>query len=119
MTDDGFKELASLKTLAHLSIVDCEFSNAGLKHLAELDLVSLNLHHTRVTDAGMKHLLGMKKLSILNVNAEGVTDAGLMKLAKIKTLTSVTVRRSARVTDAGIAKLKKALPKCRVERAGF
>ena len=45
-----------------------------------------------------------------------ITDAGLKELAKLQQLTSLDLRYCKQITDAGVAELKKALPKCKIER---
>jgi hypothetical protein len=46
-----------------------------------------------------------------------VTDAGLKELAALKKLTELTVgAMNKQITDEGIKELKQALPKCRVIR---
>jgi hypothetical protein len=60
-------------------------TDAGLKELAGLkSLQTLNLVGTQVTDAGLKELAGLKSLQTLNLNDTQVTDAGLKELAGLK-----------------------------------
>jgi len=51
------------------------------------------------------HLYGNKK----------ITDAGLVHLQGLKKLMSLYLGET-KVTDAGVAELKKALPGCRIDR---
>jgi hypothetical protein len=64
----------------------------------------LRLGGTEVTDAGLKELAGLKKLSSLSLGATGVTDAGLKDLAGSKNLSSLSLH-STKVTDAGLKAL--------------
>jgi hypothetical protein len=57
-------------------------------------------------------LKGITWLSILDSN---LTDAGLKHLEGLKTLETLDIKGS-KVTDAGIAAFKKARPKCKVSR---
>ena len=43
-----------------------------------------------------------------------ITDAGLKEVAKLKKLENLTLN-SAKIPDAGLAELKKALPKCVID----
>jgi hypothetical protein len=51
----------------------------------------LNLEENEITDAGLEHLRGLTALESLNLSL-------------------------TRVTDEGVAKLKQALPKCKIVR---
>ena len=44
------------------------------------DVVSVGLRDTKVTDAGLKELAGLKNLTTLVLPNTGVTDAGLKEL---------------------------------------
>ena len=48
-------------------------------------------------------------------SAERLTDACLSHLAKLKNLKSLTVTGYVNITEEGIAELRKALPKCKIE----
>ena len=52
-------------------------TDAGLKHLVGLtQLKWLNLQSTAVTDDGLKHLTGLTKLRYLILDSTAVTDPG-------------------------------------------
>jgi hypothetical protein len=90
-------------------------TDAGLKDLAGLkQLQWLNLTKTQVTDAGLKHLAGLKQLRELDLRNIKVTDAGLKHLAGLKQL-RLLLLTNTKVTDKGIADLKKALPNLVIE----
>jgi hypothetical protein len=76
-------------------------------------LAALDVHGTQVTGAGFDNL---KALSLGHLNASGaaIDDSGLEKLAEIGTLREVLLRGS-KVTATGVAKLKEALPNCRLD----
>ncbi len=60
-------------------------TDAGLKELAGLkSLQALYLAGTQVTDAGLKELAGLKSLQILDLRGTKVTDAGLKELAGLR-----------------------------------
>ncbi len=57
-------------------------TDLGLKHyLAAIESpTTLSLHHTQVTDAGLKELAGLKSLQTLDLSTTQVTDTGLKEL---------------------------------------
>jgi hypothetical protein len=99
-----------------MGVTDMELKEQ-LKGLKELHTLSL-INCPGVTDAGLKgikELKGLKELRALSlVNCAGVTDAGLKELKGLKGLRSL-VLVGTKVTDAGVAELKKALPELAVE----
>jgi hypothetical protein len=86
-------------------------TDAGLKHLAGLKrLQSLYCGYTKVTDTGLKHLAGLQQLQSLDLQSTWVTDAGLKHLAGLKRLRTLLLQRT-QVTAAAQDDLQKALPK--------
>ena len=85
--------------------------------LTEADLAKvtrLSLIRTKITDAGLKEVAKLQKLTILGLgHNDKITDAGLKDLAKLKNLTRL-ILSDTKITDAGAAELKKALPKCKI-----
>jgi hypothetical protein len=68
----------------------------------------------QVTDAGLAHLRGLTLLRELDLyNCKKVTDAGLVHLTGLTALERVELSFTP-VTDAGLAKLRVALPKCSI-----
>ena len=80
-----------MTNLWHLSLFSAPVTDAWLMHLGELkQLQTLYLpHRNKISDAGLEHLKGLTKLQYLFL---GTTKG----------------------TDAGVQKLKAALPKCKV-----
>ena len=74
---------------------------------------ALGLGGTKVSDAGLAQLSGIKLLAWLDLNNTPVTDAGLEHLAGLKALAALYLSKT-KVTAAGVAKLAKALPKCKI-----
>ena len=60
LTDEGLKEVGSLK-----------------------NLTSLGLGMTQVTDAGLKNLASLERLASLDLRRSGVTDEGVTELQKV------------------------------------
>jgi hypothetical protein len=93
------------KPIVSVYLVGGPVTDAGLKHLAGLkQLQLLVLSFTQVTDAGLKHLAGLKQLHGLYVGSTKVTDAGLEHLAGLKQLRELDLG-STQVTDAGLKHL--------------
>ena len=67
------------------------------------------------TDAGLVHLKGLTKLEGLRLGFAQVTDAGLTHLKGLTNLVVINLE-DTKVTDVGIAKLRKALPNCKLEK---
>ena len=107
MTDAGLKELAGLR-LRKLKIPYAAQTDLGLKsYLAVVENVThLDLLHYsgwKVTDAGLKVLVGLESLQSLCLPSS-VTDAGLKELARLKSLQSLDIS-GTQVTDAGLKEL--------------
>jgi hypothetical protein len=56
----------------------------------------------------------LAKVTRLDFNDTQITDVGLKELAKLQKLESLSVI-GTKVTKAGVAELKKALPNCEIE----
>ena len=54
-------------------------------------LRTLNLEHTKVTDAGLKELAGMKSLRSLDLSCTAVTASGLKELKELKSMQSFSL----------------------------
>ena len=86
-----------------------KLTKANLEEVEEL-----SLEGTNITDAGLKELTKLKKLTELVLfGCKQITDTGLKELAKLTRL-DVLWLSETKVTKAGVARLQKALPKCRI-----
>jgi internalin A len=112
ITDEGLKQVATLKNLTRLSLVNCkQYSDVGLKEVAKLkNLTYLNLASAEITEVGLKEVAKLGKLNYLNLSYIDVTDAGLKEVAKLEKLTVLAMYQSGHyITVAGymeMAKLK-------------
>tara|TARA_Y100000593_G_C4159696_1_gene261374 strand:+ start:163 stop:705 length:543 start_codon:yes stop_codon:yes gene_type:complete len=115
ITDVGLKEVAKLENLAHLDLNATVITDAGLKEVAKLQqLKELDLYLCfEITDAGLKEVAKCGRLNVLRLRATPITDAGLKELAKLKQLAELDLCQT-HVTEAGVARLQKALPKCKI-----
>jgi Leucine-rich repeat (LRR) protein len=90
-------------------------TDAGLKEVAKLQkLTMLVLDHTQITDVGLKEVAKMQKLKKLSLDGTKITDVSLKDIAKLQKLTNLDLL-GTKVTKAGVAELQKALPKCRID----
>jgi hypothetical protein len=101
--------------LDYYSTVD----DVTLSKLAKREgLVMLSVRGTRITDAGLRHLDGLKELSQLNLTDTSITDDGLRHLEAIVSLRKLNLE-GTRVTQAGVARLRLSLPKLEIEVGGL
>src|SRR5262245_25902643 len=86
--------------------ISTKVTDADLKELDGLkNLTSLSLFGTKeVTAAGLKELAALPKLTSVRLGLMTVTDAGMKELAGLKGLTKVSLV-SAQVTDTGVKEL--------------
>jgi hypothetical protein len=140
VSDDGLRHLAPLSNLYSLNLGYSRVTGAGLTHLARLPLRDLSLVGPRVSDAGvkgvsaltgltslclcsapavtdrgLKHLAPLTQLTSLNLFCTSVSDAGVKHLGALTKLDRLYVWET-RVTEAGAARLRLALPNCKVVR---
>lgn len=98
-----------------------KFGDAELAKLAPVAerMIDINLSRSKVTDAGLVAIAGMKNLKRLNLANTAVTDAGLDQLASLTALEYLNLV-GTKVTDAALAKLEKnaALKKLYVWQTG-
>jgi hypothetical protein len=121
----------SLVCVTHVNLSGRPTTDADLARLQGLtELEDLDLHNTEVSDEGLRHLSALAHLRWLNLNGTRVTDAGLVHLERLRELRrlylpgiEVTVVHphdgtlrlgSSHVTDEGVKKLQRALPKCQI-----
>jgi hypothetical protein len=82
LTDAALKPLAGLKGLRTLRLSG-NITDAGVVYLAQLgNLDELWLQDTKVSDAGVAHLRGLKKLKYFSVWGSPVSNAALEDLWK-------------------------------------
>jgi hypothetical protein len=105
--------LQGLDRLKEVSFYEVPLGDEGLRHLAALpNLEKLELTYTQVSDVGTTHLAALLHLRTLSLSGTEVTDKGLPNLATLKWLEDLHV--GPHVTEDGAARLKEALPNCRI-----
>jgi hypothetical protein len=116
LTDAEMEPMRRWASLRVLLAPNTAVTDAGLAHLAGLRrLAFLDLRGTRVTDAGLAHLEKATGLYRLDLDGTAVTDAGLTHLKGLERLKELNVA-GTRVTEAGAADLRQALPGLKVVR---
>jgi Leucine-rich repeat (LRR) protein len=119
ITDKGLKEVGKLTKLEALDMAATAITDDGLAHLKDLKAMKyLTLsgslkQKVALKGAGLAHLKGMDKLEFLGLSNSDVGDDALVHLEGLKNLKTVGLSGS-KVTTAGVAKLKKAIPDIKV-----
>ena len=108
-------DLGSLTSIEVLDLNDTFATNADLEHLRGLtSLKALCLNDTDVTDAGLVNLKRLTRLESLDLSNTEITDAGLEHLQGLTGLKSLDPR-NRQVIAEGWARLRKALPNCKID----
>jgi hypothetical protein len=114
VTDDDLELLRPLNGPGNLILTDTKVSDAGLPHLIGLKrLHSLELNGTKITDAGLETIGTIHELVGLELERTLVTDAGLHHLEGLTNLSWLDLQNT-KVTKAGMIKLQQALPNCKI-----
>ena len=137
LTDAALAHFKNMKDLAELGVTSPMITDAGLAHLAGLNLQTVFLGGTQVTDAGLAHLKNMGKMNTLRLEKTKITGPGLEHLQNLKALSHLILTdtpltdeglkylallprlelldlKGTKVTAEGVAALQKALPKCKI-----
>src|SRR5262249_5663373 len=119
VSDAGLAHFKGCKDLTRLHLAHAKkVRGTGLVHLKGCkNLTQLWLNESDVSDAGLAHVKNFENLKFLNRGLTQVSDAGLDHLEGCKNLTELLVPQT-KVTAKGIDKLKKALPRCKIEWDG-
>jgi len=106
-TDDKMALIGQLINLHTLNLEGTGITDAGLRRLNNLsNLHSLDLRHAKkITDTGLLHLKNLPNLHTLNLRGINVTDAGLLHLNNLPKLHTFNLGGTG-ITDAGLYHLK-------------
>lgn len=117
VTGEGLGHLAGLDTLDFLEVARAPVTDDGLARLPAFPTLTwMNLSWTKITDEGLRRWKKPKGLRTLYlIQLVGVTDAGIDTLSELKELTSLNLVGSG-ITTAGVEKLQRLLPKCKIDR---
>ena len=116
ISDEDLERFRKLSKLYSLSLAGAPITNKGLSHITGINpLRSIDLSNTAITDEAIEQLMPMSsRLRLLVLQGTKVSDVGLARLEAFKQLRTLDVRDTA-VTAQGIAKLRMALPECKVK----
>jgi hypothetical protein len=118
VTDEGLAHLEDLENLAELRLggeashVGDKITDRGIHHLRKMNkLTKLSIGGTKASNDSVAVILGMPRMTHLEVWQTGVNDEGLADLAKLTTLehldvAGVWIPRRKAVTDAGLVHLR-------------
>jgi hypothetical protein len=102
--DKMMKTVSRLKRLTELNLSQSKVTDKGLKYIVGMPLKDLDLSGTVVTDEGL-NIVGEKTALVkLDLSGTRITDAGLPKLAKLQSLTHF-ILAGTRITNAGLSDL--------------
>jgi hypothetical protein len=115
VTNDGLSALAGKNNIRCLSLAKTGVNDDGLKHLRGMNLQSLDLTATKITDSGLATLgeCDFPRLKEIALEHTSITDAGLMHLANFKNLEWVSTA-GTKVTKHGRDHLKAKLPEATI-----
>jgi len=116
-TYDVFREsnlvcLSGLTNLEDLSLVGYGIGDAGLEHLASLT----NLKYLQIsggpnlTDDGLKHLAGMRRLDSLIIGDSRITGEGFAHLYPLKTIHIIFLTSAMPIGENALSRLRTELP---------
>jgi hypothetical protein len=113
--DDILAIAGELPKLGVLQLINAAPSDAGLRKLAKAKhlVMLVIIGSPGIGDSGLAELGALDKLEILTLEGASVTDAGLVHLEKLANLQKLNLRGTP-VTEAGIGKLRNALPDCEI-----
>ena len=104
MTDDALQHIAKIKSLQDLCLTNNAITDRGIEYLKGMELMTLRLNETDVTDACLDSLVELKSLRVLDLDDCNITDQGIAKFVDIPTLQFVNLE-NLKVTLAGLSRL--------------
>jgi Leucine Rich repeat len=112
VTDEGLAALEGKQNLRWLELRKTKITDEGLKHLRGTDLELLDLTSTNIDDAGLANLAELDLPNLKTLVLEGlphVTDQGIAHLSGFKKLEFLTIG-GTKVTTPGKKHLKAKIP---------
>jgi hypothetical protein len=112
ITDEGLSSLKGKQNLRWLELRKTKITNDGIKYLRGTDLEMLDVSYTKVDDAGLATLAEFSLPNLKTLVLEGlsnVTDEGVSHLAGFKKLEFLTLG-GTKVTKNGKKHLKAKIP---------
>ena len=117
ISGEVLQHIESLPKIRQLALSgSSRFTGKGLQRIICLpQLAFLIVYDTHFDDAAVEALSVCQKLSRLHLENTAVTDQGLRQLQSLKSLTSLTLRNSTKISAPAIAVFRAALPQCKVD----
>jgi len=84
LTDRSFEEIAALKNLHTLYLVQSEITDSQLQYLKDSPVETLYLSDATIGDEAMEHVSKLKNLKEVSISGTRVGDRGLAHLAALK-----------------------------------
>lgn len=117
VTDAGMKHLAKVKRLAKLVLFATDVTDKGIEELAPLNrLEFLCLDETKITDRALETVGKWEDLEVLHLQSRDrskITDAGLKHLLGLRFLKELKISGTA-VTAQGVQRVQQAIPGCKI-----
>jgi hypothetical protein len=86
ISDDALISIAKIKSLRDLCLTNNAITDSGIQHLKGMDIETLRLNETDVSDGCIDSLLELKSLKVLDLDSCSITDSGVSKLVEIPNL---------------------------------
>jgi hypothetical protein len=117
LTDKQVQQVCALPGGKTLDFIGCPITDAQLKIVAGVrGLEGLGLADTAITDEGLAELTRLGDLESLTLHSASITDVGLRHLEGMRGMFTLQVGGCPKITDAGVARLQRALPNCTIYR---
>jgi serine/threonine protein kinase/Leucine-rich repeat (LRR) protein len=117
LNDASLGQLPKLPALKRLVLDGNEIRGTGLTALStQPALVDLSLGCPTLTDLYAKNLAELKQLKRLSLAGSSISDAAIQHLEGLTNLEMLNLSRT-KVTQAGVERLRKALPACTIQWA--
>lgn len=102
ISDEAMPNIGRMFRLKSLNIAHTKISGAGLKHITHLPLGTLNISGLKIDDAAIAAIAQIKTLEKLSAESCELTDEQWAKLASLTKLQQVNVTATP-ITDRGVA----------------
>jgi hypothetical protein len=115
LSDEHLAVIGQLGAIRNLHLWGCrDVTDRGVHALRELQLTTLALGATSITNDSIPILANMTSLRVLHINVSGIDDTHIMKLARLGNLTDLRLH-GTQVTEDAIKRLHAAIPHCKIE----
>lgn len=111
-TDDDLRSLSALPRLQDLNLIESRITNDGVKDLVGgcPNLESLNVFSAHITDAGLGELTRLTKLRSMILDDMPITDKGIQQLGRCPAL-GYLLLQSTKATASGVSELQSSHPR--------